>query len=428
FSAFSPHLLDFLKVLGIEELFRAHVNLNKRKSPYSSSFLSKLLITQTILGYDRIETSRILDLDGIYKQKLELENYPDPETFRDELNRYNLENIDQLFIVNRKILYHLVKLEQPQYINLHFDAKVITVYGDQEEAQVGYNPDKPGRKSYLLKVCSVEPFGFVLAIRLEPGDAVSTTEFGSFYRQCMDAIPTEHFVVHTVRLDKGFFSENNIQMLEGDYPFFEIAAKQYKSLKDFIQAIPEENFDPLYPSATIEGASFSFCLDKWEKPRDFVVVRRPIKQKNGQLLLFPQDHQWHYQVICHDKPELSPREVWEDYNQRAKIEQTIKELDYNYFLTKVPTGNFLANFAHMWHCVLAHNTVLLFKRYILQGEWATRSLSTLRKKLFNIPGRLVNRSGKMIMRLIKGFKEIELLNSILERLGLFHQKLKPKAA
>lgn len=240
FSAFSPHLLDFLKVLGIEDLFQAHVNLNKRKSPYSSSCLSKLLITHTILGYDRIETSRTLDLDEIYKQKLELENYPDPETFRDELNRYNSENIDQLFIVNRKILYSLVKLEQPQYINLHFDAKVITLYGDQEEAQVGYNPHKRGRKSYQLKLCTVEPFGFVLAIRLEPGNAVSTTEFGSFYRQCMDAIPTEHFVVHTVRLDKGFFSENNIQMLEGDYPFFEIAAKQYKSLKDFIQAIQSE--------------------------------------------------------------------------------------------------------------------------------------------------------------------------------------------
>jgi len=32
-------------------------------------------------------------------------------------------------------------------VDLHFDAKVITVYGDQEGAAEGYNPQKNGRKS-----------------------------------------------------------------------------------------------------------------------------------------------------------------------------------------------------------------------------------------------------------------------------------------
>ena len=45
--------------------------------------------------------------------------------------------------------------------------------------------------------------------------------------------------------------------------------------------------------------------------------------------------------------------------------------------------------------------------------------------MFNIPGRLVNRSGRMVMRIIKGFKEVDLLNSISDRLISFYQRLNP---
>ena len=425
-SAMAPQLVDFLNALGIKKLFEEEVKIDKRKSRYSPSCLSELLILQNILGYDRIESSRTLSLDSHYQQKLGINSYPDPETFRDELQRYTPENIDQLFIVNKKLLELLAKQEEPQYIDLHMDSKVITVYGDQENAEIGYNPQKPGRKSYHLKICTVEPFGFILAIRIDSGDAVSSTEFESFYHQCVEAIPTKHFVIKTIRLDRGFFSEDNIKLFEADCIFFEVVAKKYKSLKEFVRSIPEEDFESFNLSETIEGARFRFSLDSWEGEREFVVVRKLVRtEDNGQMLLFDDLYEWHYQVICHNNLDMSPYELWQDYNQRARIELVVKELDYDYFLTKVPTGGYLANFAYFWHAVIAYNTMLFFKRYILQGEWTTKTIATLRKKLFNIPGRLVNRSGRMVMRIIKGFKEVELLNSIREKLISFYQRLNP---
>lgn len=426
-SAMAPQLIDFLKVLGIKELVEKEVNIDKRKSTYTPSCLSRLLILQNILGYDRIESSRTLNLDDHYKEKLEIKDYPDPETLRDELRRYTLENIGELFIVNKKLLELLAKQEEPQYIDLHMDSKVVTVYGDQENAEVGYNPQKKGRKSYHLKICTVEPFGFILAIRVEPGNAVSSTGFEPFYHQCLEAIPTKHFVVRTIRLDRGFFSEYNIKLFEADCIFFEVVAKQYKSLKEFIHSIPEEDFEPFnLTDETIEGASFCFSLNNWEGQRDFVVVRKlESAEDNGQLVLFDDLCKWHYQVICHNNLDMSPYEVWKDYNQRARIELVVKELDYDYFLTKVPTGDYLANFAYFLHSVIAYNTMLIFKRYILQGEWMVKTISTLRKKLFNIPGRIVNRSGRMVIRLIKGFKEVDLFNSLTDKLISFYQRLNP---
>ena len=43
----------------------------------------------------------------------------------------------------------------PARITLDMDSPVITVYGKQQRAKVGYNPKKPGRKSYHPLLCFV---------------------------------------------------------------------------------------------------------------------------------------------------------------------------------------------------------------------------------------------------------------------------------
>ena len=425
-SAVAPQIIDFMKVTGMPGHLRKHVNIEKRKSTFGSDMISQLMILQNILGYDRIESSRTLNQDHILKEKLSIDNYPDPETFRDELMKYKPENMEQLLLVNRELLDVMCNLTEPQYVDLHYDAKVITVYGDQEEAKAGCNPHKHGRKSYHLKVCTIEPFGFILAIQLEPGNSVSSTDFIQFHEKCLASVPQDHFVVRVVRMDRGFFAEKIIGSLEGDCLFFEIVAKKYASVKRMIESIPEEDYRQFYPGIEIYGASRTFCLDKWEKPREFAIVKKLAGyDENNQGILFPK---WHYQVICHNQEDVSAKEAWEDYNQRAKIELNIKDLDYDHFITKVPTGKFMSNYAYFWHCVLSYNLALIFKQFVLTGEWKKMRTSTLRKKIINTPGRLVNRSGRMVMRMIAGFPYVETFKIIKERLIWLYQMLHPTPA
>ncbi|MBW2545553.1 MAG: hypothetical protein JRD43_08940, partial [Deltaproteobacteria bacterium] len=49
---------------------------------------------------------------------------------------------------------------------------------------------------------------------------------------------------------------------------------------------------------------YSFCLDKWEKPREFAIVKKLAGYENNQGLLFPK---WHYQVICHNQEDVSAK-------------------------------------------------------------------------------------------------------------------------
>ncbi|MDY6853905.1 MAG: hypothetical protein SWO11_04225 [Thermodesulfobacteriota bacterium] len=52
------------------------------------------------------------------------------------------------------------------------------------------------------------------------------------------------------------------------------------------------------------------------------------QEKNEQLPLFSK---WRYQIICHNQLDMTPKEVWEDYNKRARIELNIRDLDYDHF-------------------------------------------------------------------------------------------------
>jgi hypothetical protein len=411
--AMSSQLIDFLNVAGIRELLKEHVQINKRESKFSPDMLSQLVILQNILGYGRVENSKSLDQDEVMKDKLGIENYPDPETFRDELKRYTEDNIEGLFLVNQKVIDIICRLGGSRSVDLHIDAKVITVFGDQEKAEVGYNPRYNGRKSYHLKVCTIEPYGFILAIQLEPGTSVSSTDFIGFYKKCLDAVPQDRLTVQTIRLDSGFFSGDHIESFSGDTLFYEVVAKKYPNIDHWIkECMPDDEFIPFFPDETIFGAPLTFPVDG--KLLQFVVVKRLMHQVvKGQESLFPA---WRFQIICHNQDDMTPKEVWEDYNKRARIELNIRDLDYDHFITNVPTGHFLSNYAYMWHCVLSYNLMLIFKHYLLPEDWSTCRTSTLRKKLINIPGRLVNIAGVMVMRLMAGFPFVEVLSYIKERL------------
>jgi len=210
-------------------------------------------------------------------------------------------------------------------------------------------------------------------------------------------------------------------------PLFRGWAKKYENILHWVkECISDDSFEPFYPVGGIEGASFTYRMSTWAKHYDFSKVRKfTDREEDGQGRLFPK---WRYQIICHNQPDMTPKEVWEDYNKRAKIELTIRELDYDHFITNVPTGTLISNFAYFWHCVLAYNVALIFKRFILSEQWYNARTSTIRKNLLNIPGRVVNHSGKMIMRLMAGFPSVEVLQYVKEQLLWLYRTLHPVPA
>jgi len=412
---------NFLKVIGFTDMFNSTVEFNQRKSFYSPQLISQLIIEQKTMGINRIENSDNLDSDNIYLRLHNLDRYPDPETIRNHLEKYDSARLSQLNNFNKKLMEKISSFLGPRYINLHFDSTVLTVFGDQEGAQKGYNPRYKGRKSYCLKTCTIEDLNLVVYIDLCPGDNVSATDFPLFFRNSINALPS-NWVVKETKLDKGYFSEEVVKLMEDNCLEYTIAAKKHTPLKAHIKDQLEVSFDDV-ESERYKAVETFFRPDSWSAPRRFIIARVLDKRmkKNNQGELFPELY-YREQALVTNK-ESSPIQTYYEYNQRAGCENINKELQYGFDLTKAPSLKYEANAAHAWLAIIGYNLILAMKLMVLPESWKNKTIASLRRLFIQIPGRLVNLAGKAIMKLSKRYKYILELNQIQINILLLGMKL-----
>ena len=81
------------------------------------------------------------------------------------------------------------------------------------------------------------------------------------------------------------------------------------------------------------------------------------------------------------------------------MELSIRDLKENAGLAHIPSGKFFANGAWLAHAALAHN---LIRHVSYLGEITPAKTmvvgSSLRTRFISMPGRLVNRSGRRVLR------------------------------
>jgi hypothetical protein len=66
--------------------------------------------------------------------------------------------------------------------------------------------------------------------------------------------------------------------------------------------------------------------------------------------------------------------------------------------------------------ILAMNFYAIMKRLVLGGSWASRRMKAIRFSLINIPGRIVERSCELIVRLVKSHSALELYLEAMRRI------------
>lgn len=76
---------------------------------------------------------------------------------------------------------------------------------------------------------------------------------------------------------------------------------------------------------------------------------------------------------------------------------------------KLPSADFGANAAWWWIMILAFNVNAMMKKLALGESWQPKRMKAIRFSLINLPGRVVKRSRRLIIRLTKNHPSLELL-------------------
>jgi len=104
-------------------------------------------------------------------------------------------------------------------------------------------------------------------------------------------------------------------------------------------------------------------------------------------------------VIVTDIEGMEPEEVWRFYNQRACVENMIKEGMTDYGLDAAVFHYCGANVAHFFLVMLAYNLMNWFKEGVLGQRKMERITKWIRERFIYILGKLIKRGRKWVLNL-----------------------------
>lgn len=372
----------FLTRIGFKNAVASDVRLIQRNNRYSVGEMFLAVLYPMILGLGRIETTQLLQHNGVFQYLTGLQSYPNPTTLRRFLLRVapsalaKLRRLHDRFLARMSARPHL-----PLRLIFDVDSTVLVLYGKQEGANVGYNPIKHGRPSYHPLLCFEGQSKDFWHGELRPGDAHTASGTLDLFKACFAKIPAGvRFVI--VRADKGFFDHVLIEWLEAQRAGFVIVARLTAPIKRKLAVLRYTS-----PSRGVEVAEFRYQPTRWKHPYRFVVIRRPqAEEPTEQLTLFKLGR-YHYQVLVTNLT-LQPLNLWRFYNDRAGVELLIKQLKGDYALGSIPTRHFFANETYFHLLLFAYNLINWFKRLCLPPDLHTATLQTLRQQILLMPAQL----------------------------------------
>jgi len=271
------------------------------------------------------------------------------------------------------------------------DSTVVTVFGNQERAAVGYNPRYRGKKSYDPLLCMEANSSYLWDAELRPGNAGTWDGSIEVFDTSFANVPPEIRELR-VRADAGFGFHPVYSALEARPAQYAIVARLTSALK---RLLPGLSYDPV--NRNWEMAELEHRLHGWSQARRFVVARRFIQPEEAETTLFSMGRYIYRAWVTN--LSLTPAGIWHFYDGRAGMEPRICELREDFALRKIPTASFPANALYLEIVRLAYNLVTAFQRNCLDETWQNLTLQKLRYRLFLIPGELTRPQNRPVLRL-----------------------------
>lgn len=400
----------FFQQVRLRRHFHQGVHFPQRNNAYSIPEMLLALLYPIILGLGRLDTTELVRRNGVFQTLTGLPAYPDPTALRRFLQRFAARGLPKLRRLHDRLLGTMGQRPKPlTRVLFDLDSTVLTLYGQQEKARIGYNPRKRGRASYHPLVCFEGQTKDFWHGELRPGDVHTASGTVWLLRACFAKMPPTVRQIR-VRADAGFFDYKVIRAIEARRGKFVIVARLTPPLK---RMIPGLRYTEVRPGLAV--ADCPYQPHGWPHPYRFVVVRKTLpEEESPQTTLFTVGRYSYHAFVTNLR--IWPLAVYRLYNDRAAVELIIKELKADYPLAKIPTGQFAANEAYFHLLLFAYNLMNWFKRLCLPAKYHSMTLGTLRRRLLMIPGEYVHARQGPTLRLPSLPSEQELIKHALNRI------------
>ncbi len=298
-------------------------------------------------------------------------------------------------------------------LTIDLDSTIRETYGLGKEGarRHGYT----GQRGYhpLLAVAAVT--GEVLMARLREGRSNTARGAAHFLRETLGRGRYAGARGQlTVRAGSGFYTHGVVAVCRMMGVRFSITVRQHRSLRNFIEAIPEREWRPIpywmEGAADVAEAEYTPFQGEPGAATVRLIVRRVKPTPGSQLALFAK-YSYH---ACITGRQGDILELEAGHRRQAKIENAIRDLKYGAGLNHLPSGRFAANAAWLAVQVMAHNLARWTARIALAEPAATTK--TIRRRFFSLAGRITRKARRLTLHLPQGWPWETQFNRALARL------------
>ncbi len=363
---------------------------------YHPADLILVFLYVLIAGLPRVSKTELLQYNGLFRFLVGLKRFPDQTALRRFLSRLPPKAIRQIARLHDQMRAQLFCLpERRTSLVFHLDSVVLTLYGKQQGARVGYNPKKRGRPSYHPILCFEAHGQEFWHGSLRPGDASANTGARALVARCLEKVPSQ-VARSRIRLlaDSGFFSGKLVADLDQAGCGYIIVCPKAKL---YLPLAHKAGFKAISFGWAV--AEFRFKPRRWQQEHRFVMVRRPLPEdpEEANQLTLLKVGRYAYSAFVTNL-DLEPWRVWRTYQARANVERSIREL-LNYFsLNKIPTQEWVANVAFLQLLLLAYNVVHWFKRLCLPQQYVAATVETIRDEFLVLPANLTKHGSRRVLQ------------------------------
>ena len=318
---------------------------------------------------------------------------------------------------------------------LDIDSSLVEIHS---ENKVGTGPTYKGGFGFSPMLCTADATGEVLAARLRPGDAGTTTV--ADHLEVLDAavaqLPPEVAVGHrrdddaasvrravTVRTDSAGCSRGFVWGCRARNIGFAVVARANAPLSAAISRVlaDEARWSPAVhqdgaerPGAAVAELTDLIDLSAWPSGTRLIVRREPL-HPGAQQSLFPSlaYRYWgHYTDADGDAVSLDVA-----MRAHAHVEDTICRLRESGF-ERFPFVDLDANRAWLAQVCFADALVRWFQLLCCEGQWAVANPKALRWALWHSPARVVRKARGWFVRILDGWPTADVLLGAYRRIAL----------
>ena len=358
-----PLLTSFIEKIGIKK--DLEYVFNHEGYIYSTSDILLSAITGITVGVDRLYHLNAIRDDAALTKALGLDQLPEESNLRRQLTQASNKEVERMRQVISKNLAQANQTDKIVEIGIDADSTVATVYGKQEGAEVGYNPKKRGRPSYSIKTAFIANNGDCVNLRLDGGKSHSKKGFKEFFQNALSLLPSNYKVVF-VRLDKGYFGENTFEYLEEEGIRYVVASKNTGPLRRKAASLPDKEWEEVEKNS-LYCTEIEYSYKTWKNERRMIIKKSlfpnpnyEIEEKDifGNPVEPPFTLEYSFYVTNISKSELDKLSCYRFYNNRATVENRIKEQKLGFNLDKLAVHNKEGNEVYILLVALAYTSKL----------------------------------------------------------------------